>query len=96
MTKKVTMDALKQELCGDLGYQLDLESSFDQAQQLNGLGTSAHSFINTAVKCYIVGLQEPAAALIDKASDWLCYAVECNERPIRYFPCGTESQRYYH
>jgi len=82
-------------LTGDLGYEFDLSSSFEAAKSAGGLGSSARSFINSAIKCFLVGYDDPGRRLLEKAERWLEVAIESNEQPQRYFADGTEAIRFY-
>jgi len=77
------------------GYAFDLDSSIADAERANGLATSAHAFLTTAVNCQLVGLNEAATALSIKATEWLVRAISINERPVRYFMYGSEALRFY-
>lgn len=82
-------------LLGSSGYKLDLSSSLSDAERVKGLTSGGKSFIETAIQCFLVGLNEPGFQLLKKASDWLDIAIGNNEIPKRYFPYGTEAARYY-
>lgn len=81
-------------LLGDLGYRFDLDADVEGARKVHGLGTSAHAFLGTAVRCFLVGLDDPALSLLKKAQDWLVTAIGERERPKRYFPAATEAARF--
>lgn len=81
-------------LKGATGYQFDLESSFSEAKQVNGLGSSALVFLNTAIRCILVNFDGPSLELLQKAKEWLLTAIDQGEKPIHYFPYATEAGRY--
>jgi len=80
-------------LLGDLGYRFDLAADSASAQKVGGLGTSAHAFLGTAVRCLLVGFDEPSTRLVEKAEQWLISAIETNEKPRHYFEFATEASR---
>lgn len=82
---KFSIEEARASLIGDVGYSFDLESSFDSAKSEGGLASSARSFLNTAIKCFVVGFEEPGHQLLQKAEKWLVASIESNEKPRRYF-----------
>jgi hypothetical protein len=47
-----------------------------------------------AVQCFLVGYDQPATQLLEKALKWLQAAINQGERPQRYTPDATEAFRY--
>ena len=81
-------------LLSDLGFRADLGDDFEGARRAHGLGSSAHAFLTTSVRCLLVGLPVPAHELLKKAEHWLGVAIHEKERPSHYFEHGTEAQRF--
>ncbi|HNU01927.1 MAG: hypothetical protein KBB56_07010 [Acidobacteria bacterium] len=92
--KKYDQDTETIILKGASGYQFDIESSFLEAEQANGLGSSALVFLNTAIRCLLVNYEGPSLELLNKAREWLLTAIEQCEKPNHYFPYATEAGRY--
>jgi hypothetical protein len=84
----------RQVLDGEVGYRWSLTRSFEKSKSLGGLASSANAYLNMAVKCLLVGYDEPAEALVRRAFDWMTIAIRDQERPRTYVPDGTEAQRY--
>lgn len=50
--------------------------------------------IREGVRCYLVGLDDPARQLLSKARDWLQEAIRTHELPESHDPDGYRSQLY--
>jgi hypothetical protein len=83
--------AIKERLLGPIGYEWSLADDFAEAEAVGGLGSSAESKLRTAIKCLLVGFDEPAVRLLKLALEWVEVAIASDERPERYFPNGTEA-----
>lgn len=88
-----TIEKAQKELGSNIGYSFDLQSTYNEAQKANGLASSAHAFINTSIKCFLVGLEVQGIELLEKSVDWLNSAILNKEKPNRYFPNATEASR---
>ncbi len=95
MNARFSREEAKASLTGDVGYEFDLSSPFEAARSVGGLASSARSFVNSAIKCFLVGYDDPGYQLLEKAEQWLEAAIESNEQPRRYFEYGTEAIRLY-
>ena len=76
------------------GFDWHLQADFDDAKADCGVGSSARAFLGEAILCSLVGFEDPARRLFEKSSEWIRAAIEMNERPERYFPGGTEADRF--
>lgn len=95
MKNEFSLAEARAELQGPVGAAFDLESSFEEAAAVGGLASSASAFVNSAIKCFLVGLDEPGRLLVYKAISWFSTAISNQERPRRYFEGSTEADRLY-
>jgi hypothetical protein len=84
----------KKRLLEPSGFARLLKEPVDAIAELNGLTGWSDSMLTTAIYCILVGLDEPAAELLERTHEWLQTAVERGEKPQRYDPHGAEALRY--
>lgn len=84
----------RRDLDGSVGYRWMLSRDFERSRAVGGLASSAEGYLNMAVRCLLVGYDEPARALAQRAEQWLCVAISDNERPRVYAPFGAEAHRH--
>lgn len=65
----------KKALDGDVGYRWCLARSLEDVKARGGLVGNADSDISVAVACLLVGYDEPARQLLEKARQWLTVAI---------------------
>lgn len=86
-------DPMKQR--SSLRICLDMsQDPLNLVREERSLTARSQSFLNEAIYALIGGLHEPALQLIEKSLEWLTVAIEEQERPMYYFPKGTEAGRY--
>jgi hypothetical protein len=95
MKNRFSADEARAQLQGPVGFAFDLEDSFEEAAVVGGLASSADAFINKAVKCFLVGFDEPGHLLVQKSIAWYSSAISTHDIPIRHFEGGTEASRLY-
>lgn len=61
---------LRTTLLGDVGFEWQLRRSFENSKKCGGLSSSAHADLVMAIECILVGLNEPATHLLEKARTW--------------------------
>ena len=76
------------------GYKWALIFSTEEFRTEGGLASGARFYLNKAVGCILVGYDEPAQLLFERASEWLQIAINEDERPKSYGPGSTEAQRH--
>ena len=81
-------------LDGNVGYRFYLDLDFDALKRASGLGGSADAFLNMAVQCLLVGYDDAATKLIERAITWLNLAIHESERPRDYARGFSEATRY--
>jgi hypothetical protein len=86
------LEADRQVLIGDCGYQLDLAFDYEKAKAVGGRGSAAHSFLGTAILCLLHGLDEPAMSLLTKCEHWVTDSLAESEVPAKYL----HDKRYSH
>lgn len=74
-----------------IGYLWRLSRPFDENAREGALASSASDYLDTAIQCILVGYDTPALQLLERARDWLTYAIVHNERPRVYSKGGTEA-----
>ena len=84
----------EQLLNATFGIHNSLCEDFHEVQSRHALQGHASSYLNDAIRCFLVGLFDEGRALAVKARDWLQAAIEQGEIPNYYFHGGTESRRY--
>src|SRR5262249_37912429 len=76
------------------GADIALKQDFEESKAVKGLGSSAGSFLNEAVECLLVGLEDLGTQLLHKARRWLQVAIKTAEVPRRYVRHRTEAHRF--
>ncbi len=71
--------AQRRLLDGHIGYEWALSKPFEDARNVREIVGMASSDLNMAVRCILVGYDEPAKALIVRAFDWLNTAARSGE-----------------
>jgi hypothetical protein len=66
---------VRNTLLGDLGIEWQLGRSFEDSKSCGGLSSGADADLAAAIKCILVGLDEPATRLLAKANKWATEAV---------------------
>jgi hypothetical protein len=66
---------VRSTLVGDLGIEWQLGRSFEDSKSCGGLSSGAHADLGAAIECILVGLDEPATRLLEKARTWATEAV---------------------
>lgn len=84
----------REQLLGSTGFEWSLQRNFAQTKVDGGLAGTAVSRLAEVIQCLLVGFDEPAQRLLKMAAEWVQAAIDCNERPQRYFPDATEASRY--
>lgn len=77
------------------GYRRMLKRSFREVEALCALGDAALSFTESAIKYLIIGLDDVADALFQKAREWVLASITREERPGHYELGWTEASRYH-
>jgi hypothetical protein len=95
MKTRYSLEQAKASLDSDVGYEFYLSRSFEKVRAVGGLASSAHSYICSAVKCFLVDYNEAGERLLQRAEEWLQVAIDENECPREYIPNGTEATRFY-
>ena len=76
---------VKEQLLNPIGgYEWSLQRSVDKSKAVGGLGSSANADLGQAVECLLVGFDEPAIQLLEKAQQWVSASLAENEIPKRY------------
>jgi hypothetical protein len=91
MGKKFDPQGIRERLLGATGYAWTLGHRFEESQAIGALGNHAGSDLGVAIQCLLVGFEDPARRLLERAAEWVQIAVATRERPSRYFPGGTEA-----
>lgn len=91
---RVNFQALQKRVDGHNGFRFDLAASFEEAQAVGGLASSAGAFLTTAIECFLVDHWEPGMELLDKAQHWIDIAIQTKEIPLRYGKFGAEATRH--
>lgn len=81
-------------LDGANGYGWYLSFSFDEFKDVSALVNCAHSYLNKAVQCVLVGYNEPAKAFLERAHEWVTIAIRDDEKPRTYTRGGTDGRRH--
>ena len=76
------------------GFEKPLKESIEEGKAESTLGAYSGALLTKALRCWLVGLDDPAARLLRKAHQWVLAAIEANERPMHYFPDATEAERF--
>lgn len=84
-------EVARELLLGSTGFEWALAADFARAKAVGGLSGNAAANLRTAVECLLVGFDEPAERLLERALEWVQVAIDSGERPQRYFPNGTEA-----
>lgn len=84
----------RRRLDSDTGYRWALSLGFEETRSVGGLASSADADLNMAIRCVLVGYDEAAQELMNRAHHWLSVAIQENERPRAYAIGGTEAQRH--
>jgi hypothetical protein len=87
-------DHERQLLLGPVGFDWRLGLDQAEARSERSMGNHASSFVRMAVQCLVVGFDDPAYQLLQKAKSWLETAIAENEIPRSYFQYGTEASRF--
>ncbi len=67
---------IKEVLDGDVGYRWSLAFDYNEARANGALASVASHDVNTAVKCLLIGYDDPARKLLEKARQWLTVAID--------------------
>ncbi len=81
-------------LDGDTGYKWALSRSFESERDVGGLASNADADLTVAVRCLLVGYDEPAKALLARAQEWVTIAIRDDERPNYDVRGATEGSRH--
>ena len=92
--KRFDIQNIKKILDSEIGYKLSLNDSYVDAKKAKGLASSASADVTIAVNCLLVGYEEQAFKVAQKAYSWLKEAIDNKEHPNYYFADGTEAMRY--
>jgi len=84
----------RRQLDGHVGYLFDLSDDFDEVRSEGALASCASADIIDAVYCILVGYDDPAQQLLQRAFDWVTLAIKEGERPRDYALDGTEAEQY--
>jgi hypothetical protein len=87
--------ALRTRLLGECGIEFHLRRKLEDFQAAGALASGADADIDKSVQCFLVGLDDAARQLLEKAHDWLRLAVATKEIPQRHVPDGTEASRFH-
>jgi hypothetical protein len=87
-------EKVREFLVGIYGYERFRKRDLADIQSRAALGAVADSSVTESIECLLVGFDEPARHLLEKALEWVPIAIAANERPQRYFPNGTEASRF--
>ena len=83
----------KRSLDGDVGYTWKLGRSIEDAARVGGVASTANARLHTAIKCILVGYDEPARQLLTQAHEWLTRAIREREQPRGSSQEGVEAAR---
>lgn len=81
-------------LDGVTGYRWYLKQPLATATKEEVVGHWASTYLKLAVRCLIVGYNDAANEILDRAQNWSRIAVKSAERPHDYFEGFTEAGRY--
>ena|SRR5215510_12865341 len=84
----------REELDGDVGYRFALDAHFDDYRNEGALAAAASFRLIDAVYCVLVGYDDPAQQLLERAFEWVTIDIANGEKPRDYAPDGTEAKRY--
>jgi hypothetical protein len=87
-------EKVREFLVGIYGYERFRKRDLADIQSRAALGAVADSSVTESIECLLVGFDEPARHLLEKALEWVQIAIAANERPQPYFPDGTEAFRF--
>ncbi|WP_145049372.1 hypothetical protein [Lignipirellula cremea] len=76
-------------LLSDLGYEWQLQRSFEESKDCGGLSSSAHADLGTAIECILVGLGDPAFQLLVKAQNWATEAIASEKETANWMTFQT-------
>jgi hypothetical protein len=82
-------------LLDSCSFDLAFRTSFEEKKAKNALASNAAADLHMAVYAILVGFNDPARRLLEKAHRWVAEAIETNERPKYYNQFGTEATRFY-
>jgi hypothetical protein len=86
---------VKRVLDGKFGIRWIRSSDFEEYRVSRSLAWNVELiFIPSAIRCFLVGYDQDARALLEQGLEWLSAAIE-NERPADYVADDTESTRYF-
>lgn len=80
-------------LLSEIGFEWYLSRELGEARARRSLTGTASSLLASGVKCLLVGFDEPAYKLLEKAREWLLVAMEEKEVPRGSTLNGAETLR---
>jgi hypothetical protein len=81
-------------LDSDTGYEWSLARTFEEVESKKALTHVANANLVKAIRCILVGYDEPAGRLARRAQEWLTIAVQKDEQTHR-FPIAYKAQRHF-
>lgn len=81
-------------LDGDTGYEWALARTFEEVENKKALTHVANANLVRAIRCILVGYDEPSDRLVRRAQDWLTTAAQKDEQTHR-FPIAHKAQRHF-
>lgn len=85
--------ATKSQLLSEVGFEWELSSDFERARSKRSLTGWGSGFLHRAIECLLVGFDEPAYKLLEKALVWLLAAMDEKEVPRGLTLNGAETFR---
>src|SRR5262252_9741657 len=84
----------RKELDGDVGYRFDLSEDFDEVRTEGALASVASTYVIDAIYCLLVGYDDPAQQLLERAYDWVTIGIGEGEKPEDYARDGSEAEDF--
>jgi hypothetical protein len=81
-------------LTSPVGYPMLLEEDLEEARAEHVLTNYADAMLKAAVRCLLVGLDEPGEQLLVKTASWLQLAIESSEKQYDHNPDRKEADRF--
>src|SRR5487761_1756780 len=88
------IEKTRSQLLGGVGFNWELASDFERARGKRALTRWASGFLGRAIECLLVGFDEPAYNLLEKAREWLLAAIAEKEAPRLFTLEEIEPLRY--
>lgn|SRR5487761_730041 len=73
------VDKTRGQLLSGIGIERYLSRDFERAREKRALTSTSSSIIGCAIECLLVGFDEPAYKLLEKAREWLVAAIAGKE-----------------